>query len=123
MWVLIIMLGTLISGFLLNNSFEKKYGFSVLHHGYLALQTVFVCILFLFADHSWWLTIAGIIGTVFSYYQGVNICKSRAIIMEVEDADIKKIIAAQILIPIGAAITVILILGWIMGSGKKRRRR
>lgn len=123
MWVMIIMVASLIAGYVLNKSFDEKYGSSALQLGYLVLQTVCLCIAIFSINGPWWLIIIGFASTIFSYYCGLTACKNFAVMIEAEEGDIKKAVAAQALIPLGAALTVVLIVALFLRGGKSSSRK
>lgn len=101
-----------IIGIIFNRQFQNKYFESALDLGWCIVQSILVfCVLITMPnpDITGWFILWCLV-TVISYMIGLSSCRQRAILVDAEIRDIKKIMAAQFLLPIGAALILVIIL-------------
>ncbi len=125
-WILIIMIGACAIGYFLNSSYENIYHEPAINWGMLAIQAFFIlCALITWPnpDVTVWFVIWCIL-TIISYIIAFIVCKQHAKQQNAARPDVNKAIAAQMILPIGTAIVVLLIIAMVLGAfggGKKKK--
>ncbi|ADL36512.1 hypothetical protein bpr_IV148 (plasmid) [Butyrivibrio proteoclasticus B316] len=124
--ILVIMIGSSAVGYYFNRSYEDKYGEPAINWAAFVLQALFIlCALFTWPnpDVSFWFIVWCLLSLI-SYVVAVIACKQHAEQQGALREDIKKAIAAQILLPVGTAIVILLAIAMVLGvlgGGKKKR--
>ncbi len=124
--ILIIMVASCAIGYLLNSSYENTYREPAVNWPVFALQAFFLlCALLTWPkpDVTGWF-IAWCILTVIAYIIAFIACRQHSVGQNATKQDIYKALAAQMILPIGTAIVLILIIAMILGAlggGKKKK--
>ena len=113
------------TGKVFDEQFQEKYSESALNMVMCVIQGIFIaCALLTLPNPSvtvWFILWCA--GVIISCIVGVSLCKQRAISLGAESRDIKKIMVAQFILPIGAVLLFIIILMIIFGKEKKKRKK
>lgn len=124
--IIVIMVVSLVVGYFCNKSFNDING----EDGFLVLpgivQAVFLLILLINIpnpDVTTWF-IVGIIGTLLSYAVAIALCyRSADENGAIDVSDYAKAIAAQVLLPLGSTILIIVIIVLLTNRKNKRSNR
>lgn len=115
----------IVTGKIFDAQFEEKYSESALDKGWCMIQGIFVAGALLTLpgpDITGWF-IFWCAGGVIAYIAGLSFCKQRAISMGAGTRDVKKIMAAQFLLPAGSALLFLIILIMIFGQKKRKKKK
>lgn len=122
--IIIVMLVSLFVGYICNNSFKSLSGedaFQVVPGIIQAIFTVILIVNIPVPDDAKWFTI-GLVGTIISYIVAIFLCyKSADENGAIDVSDYIKAILSQVLLPLGAAITIVLIVVMLASRNKRRR--
>lgn len=124
--ILIVMLVSLIVGYLCNKSFNEINGedaFQVWPGIIQALFTVMLLLNIPNPDLNKWF-IVGLIGTIVSYVVAIILCyKAADENGAIDISDYAKAIASQILLPLGTAILFIVVVLLLISRKQKTKRK
>ncbi len=125
--IIAITVVSCIVGYLINANYQGKYREpAVVWPAFVAQAFLVTCILLTWPnpEPTTWFFIWMVL-TVVSYVIAIVVCKSHAESQHATKADVYLAILAQIILPLGVALVVIIIIGMVLGvigGGKKKRR-
>ena len=124
MAIIVIIIVSAVTGFLLNAMYENKYATPAINWAMFAIQCVFLIFDFFTwpnPDVTGWFVL-WMICTVISFILALLVCRSQAVETGANNADIIKAMIAQMILPFGVALVIFIAIAYIMGAFSKEKK-
>ncbi len=124
--IIVITILACIFGYAVNKSNEDKYGTPAVNWAMIVIQCVFMLgalLTFPNPDVTWWFILWCVLSAI-AYVMAMVACRHECVNVCATKTDTVLAIMAQLILPLGFALLIIIALAIILGgTGKKKKKR